>query len=73
MGGAGAIFVMIFGVLITIPCVVVGWLGSRFLDNLGRYPTKTPVLQTRMLFWLVIVEVVSFGLILAFFKILVTD
>lgn len=72
-GGAGLIFIAIFGAMIIIPCVVVGWMGCRFIDNLGRYPTKTPVLQTGMLFWLFVTEVTAFTLILAFFKILVAE
>jgi len=68
--GAALVFVLIFYVLILLPCVGVGWLGWDLITRLGRYPSKTPAIQLSMLFKLVVVEVVSLTLILAFFKVL---
>lgn len=73
MGGAGLVFVGIYLFLIFVPCFVVGFLGYRFIENLGRYPSKTPVFQVKMLFWMVVTEIVSMSLLMAFFKILVAE
>jgi len=73
MGSTGLIFVLIFYVCIIIPCVGVAWLGKNLLNQLGRYPSKTPAIQIGVAFKLVVIEVVSFTLILTFFKILVAE
>jgi hypothetical protein len=77
MDGGGAvdqsttlIFIAIFYVLILIPCVGVGWVGWNLINQLGRFPSKTPAIQMGIIFKLVVVELVSFTLILAFFKVL---
>ena len=56
-----------------IPCIGVAWLGKNLLDQLGRFPSKTPAIQMGVLFKLIIIEVVSVTLILIFFKALVTE
>jgi TRAP-type C4-dicarboxylate transport system permease small subunit len=71
--GAAAVFVIIFYVLILIPCIGIGWLGWDLLSRLGRYPSKTPAIQLSVLFKLVVIEVLSMTLILAFFKALTTE
>jgi hypothetical protein len=69
--GVAGVFIVIFFVLIMIPCVGIGWLGYDLLTRLGRYPSKTPAIQMSVLFKLVIVEVLSLTLLLIFFKVLV--
>jgi len=71
MKGAALAFVAIFFILITIPCVGVGWVGYRLMTRLGRFPSKTPAIQMSVLFKLIILEVVSWTLLLLFFKVLV--
>ncbi len=73
MSSATAIFVLIFLVLVTIPCLGVGWIGARLINKLGRYPSKTPAIQLSVMAQLVVIEVVSFTLLLLFFKILVAE
>lgn len=73
MGGAAVIFVGIFFLLITIPCIGVSWLGSRLINKLGTYPSKTPAIQMSIIFKLIFLQVVSWTLILLFFKILVAE
>jgi TRAP-type C4-dicarboxylate transport system permease small subunit len=67
-GGAAAVFITVFYVLMLIPCIGIGWLGWDLLTRLGRYPSKTPAIQMSVLFKLVVVEVLSITLILVFFK-----
>lgn len=66
--GAAFVFILVFYVLILIPCIGIGWLGYDLLDRLGRFPSKTPAIQMSVLFKLVLIEVVSLTLILLFFK-----
>lgn len=71
MGNAALIFAGAFFILITIPCVGVAWLGKSLIDKLGTYPSKTPAIQVDMVIKLAFLEVVSFALLLGFFKALV--
>ena len=66
------IFIGIFAVLLFLPCVVVAILGYQMIDKLGHYPSKTPAIQLSIFLKLVVTEVVSFGLILVFYRILST-
>ena len=66
-------FVAIFYGIILFACVGVGWIGKNMLDQLGRYPSKTPAIQMGVLFKLVVVEVVSMTLIVLFFKALTAE
>jgi TRAP-type C4-dicarboxylate transport system permease small subunit len=64
------IFMVVFYVLILLPCVGIGWLGYDLLTRLGKYPSKTPAIQMSVLFKLVVIEIVSLTLILAFLKVM---
>jgi len=68
---AGLIFVAIFGSIVSIPCIAIAVLGYKTIMQLGTYPSKTPAIQMSVFFKLLVTEVVSFTLILAFFKALV--
>ena len=67
------IFMGIFFWLIFIPCAGIAWIGKKLIDRIGRYPSRTPALQTQVIFKLTVIEVVSLTLLLGFFKVLVTD
>ena len=64
-------FILIFAFIIMVPCIGIAWIGRNLIEQLGRYPSKTPAVQMSILLKLVILEVVSFSLILLFFKMLV--
>lgn len=68
--GTALIFLVIFYALMLLPCVGIGWLGWDLLWKLGHYPSKTPAIQMSVLFKLVVLEIVSMTLLLAFFKVL---
>jgi len=53
-----------------LPSVGAGWLGKIMIDRVGRYPSTTPRIQMDILIKLVVLEVVSFTLLLAVFKVL---
>ena len=73
MASTALVFIIIFYVLMLIPCLGVGWLGYKLITRLGRYPSRTPAIQLSIMLKLVIVEVVSLTLILLMFKILVAE
>jgi hypothetical protein len=68
--GTAQIFIVIFFILILVPTAGAAWLGYKLIDNLGRFPSKTPAIQLGIMFKLVVLEVVSLTLILIFFKVL---
>jgi hypothetical protein len=73
MASAAIIFIVIFYTLLLIPCIGISWLGSKLIEKLGRYPSKTPAIQLSVMLKLAVVEVVSFALLLTFFKALVSE
>ena len=73
MASVALIFIVIFWFLLLVPCIGAGWLGYKLIDKLGRYPSKTPAIQTGILLKLVVVEVVSFAMLLTFFKALISE
>ena len=66
-------FVAIFTLLMVIPCAGVAWIGTKLINQLGRYPSRTPAIQLSVVLQLTVLEVVSWTLLLLFFKILVAD
>ena len=73
MTSTALFFILIFYILMLIPCLGVGWIGYKLITRLGRYPSKTPAIQVGIMLKLIIVEVVSLTLILLMFKILVAE
>ena len=73
MASTAFVFILIFYILMLIPCLGVGWIGYKLITKLGRYPSKTPAIQVGVMLKLIIVEVVSISLILLIFKILVAE
>ena len=73
MGNLAFIFIIIFWVIMLIPCIGIGWIGLKLINKLGRYPSKTPAIQMNVLFKLIFIEVISFTLLIGFFKVLVAE
>lgn len=64
------IFVLLFVVMMSVACIGIGWIGYGLITKLGKFPSKTPVIQMGVLFPLIVIEVVSFTLFLVFLKVL---
>ena len=71
MSSVGIIFITIFWVVMSIPCISIALIGKKFIDQLGRYPSKTKALQMGVLIKLTVVEVISFTLLLLIYRVLV--
>ena len=66
--GESFIFASVYAVIILVPCVLVALIGRKMIDQLGQYPTKTPAIQMSIFFQLVTIEVITFVLLIGFFK-----
>ncbi len=62
------IFAIVFAPIIIIPCVLVALMGRKMIDQLGRYPTQTPIIQMSIFWKLVVVEIITFFCLIAFFQ-----
>lgn len=69
MLGASLIFLIMIIVVIGVPCVGIGFIGYHMMTRLGRYPSKTPAITLSVFIKLVVIEVISFALLIAFFRI----
>ena len=67
----GLIFITAFLVIIAVPCVGIAMMGTKLINNLGNFPTKSASFQMAMIWKLVALMFVSFSLLVAFFKIFV--
>jgi cytochrome c biogenesis protein CcdA len=65
----GFIFILIFSVIMAIPCVAIALLGSKLISNLGQYPTRSARLQLETALPLSGVMILTFGLFILFFHI----
>ncbi|MFP4473036.1 MAG: hypothetical protein ACLFPX_04090 [Candidatus Omnitrophota bacterium] len=70
MAGLGLVLVGLFFVMLLIPTAGAIWIGLELINQLGRFPSKTPAIQMSVLLKLVVLQVVSFTLLLVLFKIL---
>ena len=73
MQSVALVFILIFWAMLLVPCIGAGWIGWQLITKLGQHPSKTPSIQMGILLKLIIVEIVSFTLILTFFKALVSE
>jgi len=73
MESTGLVLIGLFFLAVNIPCIAIAWLGSKFFDQIGRYPSKTPAIQLSIVLKLAVIEVGAFTLILALFKVLSPD
>lgn len=64
----GLIFCMVFLVVIAVPCVLIAFLGSRLIENLGQYPTRGAKAQLEMALPLLGTMFFSFGMLVVFYK-----
>ena len=61
------IFALIYSVFILIPCVLVVLLGRPMIERLGRWPTKTPIIQISVFLKLMLLEAFTFAGLIVFY------
>lgn len=64
----GILFIGIFFVIIVIPCFFVAILGYQTITQMGYFPSKTPAIQMNIFWKLVLLEVLTFGFIMLFYR-----
>lgn len=65
----GLTFIGIMLFIVGVPCIAVSILGTKLIDHIGQYPTKSARLQMSVCVQLLAVEIVSFLMLAAFFKV----
>ena len=66
---ARIILVIIWFIIIAIPCIGTALLGRKMLNKLAYFPSKTPAIHMDILGWLVVVEIVAVTLLLTFYRV----
>jgi len=65
--GPGVILIAVIAIIMAVPCVGVALLGSKMINKLAFFPSKTPAIQKSILIKLIVIELISVALLLAFF------
>lgn len=63
------IFVFSFGAIILVPCFLIAVWGSKMINDLGNFPTKSAQIQSSAGWKIFIVEMFSFFCLAVFFHI----
>lgn len=63
------ILAIVFGIIITISCVLLGIIGTKMIDQMGRYPSKAPVIQLSIVGKLILIEIFAFGSLMIFYNV----
>jgi hypothetical protein len=65
----GLKFIGFVFVIVTVPCIAVAVLGTRLINHIGMYPTKSAKLQIGICVQLLLIEIVTFFMLALFFHI----
>ncbi len=65
----GLIFIGLFLIIIGLPCLMVAILGTKLINHIGQYPSKSARLQMVVCVQLLLVEMLSFGILAIFYHI----
>ena len=60
----------LFVLIVAIPCVGVSILGCKLANRLSFYPSKTPAIQIGILWKLILLQIISFSLLLILYHVL---
>ena len=58
----------IFAVVVLVPCIIVGVIGTKMINRLGQMPSQSPAIHMSIIFQLVILEAVTFALLIVFYR-----
>lgn len=65
----GFVFIGIFFLIVAVPCLLTAVLGTKLIDQLGQFPTKSAKLQMSICVQLLLVQVFSFIVLAMFFHV----
>ncbi|MCA9394116.1 MAG: hypothetical protein KC900_07930 [Candidatus Omnitrophica bacterium] len=63
------IFIGVFAVIVLVPCIIIALMGRKAINEMGRYPTRIPLIQSKMMMPLLMVDVVTFALLVGFYNV----
>ncbi len=63
------IFATLYSFGIIVACFFVTKLGCKMIEQLGVYPSKTPIIQMSIFLKLVVLEILTFIYLIVFFQI----
>ena len=61
------IFILVFSAIVGVPCFAVAVIGTRMVNELGNFPTKAAQIQSGASWKVLIIAIVSFFFLSAFF------
>ncbi len=68
--GPMLILFLVFAFIMGVPCIGTAILGSKLMNRIGRFPSKTPAIQTNIIAKLVALEIISFGMLTMLYHVL---
>ncbi len=65
----GILFISYFALIIGLPCFMVSLLGTKMINDLGNFPTKSAKIQTVTLLQLFVVEIIASTMLFIFYRV----
>ena len=65
----GLVFIGLMLFVVGVPCIAVAVLGTKLIEHIGQFPTKSARLQMSVCVQLLAVEILSFFVLALFFRI----
>jgi hypothetical protein len=65
----GLIFIGCFFVMVGLPCLLTAILGTKLIDNLGQWPSRSARLQLGICIQLLLVEIFTFAMLATFYRV----
>ena len=65
----GFIFIGMFIVMVGVPCFFTALLGTKLIERLGNYPSRSAKLQMGICVQLLLVEIFGFMMLALFFHV----
>ncbi len=63
------IFVLVFSVLIIVPCYFIAAFGAKMINEIGNFPTRSDEIQSKSLWKILVIFIVTALLLSLFFHI----
>ena len=63
------IFCVVFGLIVIIPCIIIAIMGRKMINQMGQFPSQTPIIQMKVFLPLMVLEVVTFASLIGFYNV----
>jgi len=65
----GLVFIGCFFVMVGLPCLLTAILGTKLIDSLGQWPSRSARLQIGICIQLLFVEIITFVMLATFYRV----